>query len=227
MESATYIQVQGLLKPAELATIDELLAQSTFTDGRLTATGSAQQVKNNLQLPKDGSTTQQLENIILNAVSQSPLIQAAVMPKFVLPPLFSRYEAGMQYGWHVDSPLAGQMPTIRSDVSMTVFLADPGSYQGGELIIQTEAGNMGYKLNKGDAIIYPTTKLHMVNPVTAGTRQVAVTWMQCAVRDVSKRELLLQLNTAQQLMYQKNPQAPEYLMLQQVYSNLIRMWVEL
>jgi PKHD-type hydroxylase len=226
-QSATYIHVQGLLKAEELTAIDALLAGAEFKDGRLTATGAAQQVKNNLQLSKEGATTQQLENIILNAVSQSPLIQAAVMPKFVLPPLFSRYEAGMQYGWHVDSPLAGQAPTIRSDVSMTVFLADPASYQGGELVIQTEAGNMAYKLNKGDALIYPTTRLHVVNPVIAGTRQVAVTWMQCAVKEAAKREILLQMNTAQQLMYQKNPQAQEYLMLQQVYSNLVRMWIEL
>jgi PKHD-type hydroxylase len=226
-QSATYIQVQGLLKPDELAAVDALLAQSEFTDGKLTATGAAQQVKNNLQLSKSSATAQQLENIILTAISQSPLIQAAVMPKFVLPPLFSRYEAGMQYGWHVDSPLTGQMPTIRSDVSMTVFLADPASYQGGELVIQTEVGNVAFKMNKGDAIIYPTTKLHVVNPVSSGTRQVAVTWMQCAVRDVAKRELLLQLNTVQQMMYQRAPQAPEYLVLQQVYSNLVRMWVEL
>jgi PKHD-type hydroxylase len=226
-QSATYIQVQGLLKPEELAVIDELLAQAEFTDGRLTATGAAQQVKNNLQLPPGSETAAQLQAIILNAISQSPLIQAAVMPKFVLPPLFSRYEAGMQYGWHVDSPLAGQGPTIRSDVSMTVFLADPASYQGGELVIQTEAGNMAYKLNKGDAIIYPTTRLHVVNPVISGTRQVAVTWMQCAVKEAVKRELLLQLNTAQQMTYQRNPQAPEYLVLQQVYSNLVRMWADL
>ncbi len=226
-QSATYIQVKGLLKPQELAAIDELLVQSTFTDGRLTATGAAQQVKNNLQLSPGSETAAQLQAIILNAISQSPMIQAAIMPKMVLPPLFSRYEAGMQYGWHVDSPLAGQMPTIRSDVSMTVFLAEPASYQGGELVIQTEAGNMAYKLNKGDAIIYPTTRLHVVNPVVSGTRQVAVTWMQCAVKEAGKRELLLQLNTAQQMVYQRNPQAPEYLVLQQVYSNLVRMWVDL
>jgi PKHD-type hydroxylase len=226
-QSATYIHVQGLLKPDELAVIDELLAKSVFTDGKLTATGAAQQVKNNLQLPAGSETTAQLQAIILNAVSQSPLIQVAVMPKFVLPPLFSRYETGMQYGWHVDSPLAGQGPTIRSDVSMTVFLADPASYEGGELVIQTEAGNMAYKLNKGDAIIYPTTRLHVVNPVLSGIRQVAVTWMQCAVKEATKRELLLQLNTAQQMMYQRNPGAPEYLALQQVYSNLVRMWTDL
>jgi PKHD-type hydroxylase len=226
-QSATFIQVPGLLRVEELAAIDQLLSVSTFANGKLTATGAAQQVKNNLQLPADSETTVQLQSIVLNAISQSPLIQVAVMPKFVLPPLFSRYEVGMQYGWHVDSPLAGQMPTIRSDVSMTVFLSEPDSYQGGELVIQTEAGNMAYKLKRGDAIIYPTTRLHVVNPVLSGIRQVAVTWMQCAVRDAGKRELLLQLNTVQQMMYQRNPQAPEYLLLQQAYSNLVRMWAEL
>jgi PKHD-type hydroxylase len=226
-QATTYLRVPGLLKPEELAQIDHLLANAVFTDGRLTASGAAAQVKQNLQLSKEGETAQQVEAIVLNAVSQSPLIQAAIMPKMVLPPLFSRYEAGMQYGWHVDSPLTGQFPTIRSDVSMTVFLNDPSEYEGGELVIQTEAGNVGYKLNKGDAIIYPTTRLHVVNPVQSGVRKVAVTWMQCAVREAHKRELLLQLNTAQQMLYQRSPQAPEYLMLQQVYSNLVRMWTEI
>jgi PKHD-type hydroxylase len=227
MESPTYLKIPGLLKPEELEQIDLLLANAQFVDGRLTATGAAQQVKNNLQLPKDGEIAQQVGDMVLNAISQSPLIQAAIMPKMVLPPLFSRYTEGMYYGWHVDSPLAGQFPTIRSDVSMTVFLNDPSEYEGGELVIQTEAGNMGYKLDKGDAIVYPTTRLHVVNPVKSGVRKVAVTWMQCAVREAGKRELLLQLNTAQQLLYQRNPQAPEYLMLQQVYSNLVRMWTEI
>jgi PKHD-type hydroxylase len=226
-QSTTYIKIPGLLKPEELEQIDSLLANAQFVDGRLTASGAAQQVKNNLQLPKDSEIAQQVGDIVLNAISQSPLIQAAIMPKMVLPPLFSRYTEGMYYGWHVDSPLTGQFPTIRSDVSMTVFLNDPSEYEGGELVIQTEAGNLAYKLNKGDAIIYPTTRLHVVNPVQSGVRKVAVTWMQCAVREANKRELLLQLNTAQQLLYQRNPQAPEYLMLQQVYSNLVRMWTEI
>jgi PKHD-type hydroxylase len=226
-QSTTYIRVPGLLKPEELAQLDTLLDGAEFVDGKLTATGAAQQVKNNLQLPKESEAALQAGNIILDAVSQSPLVQAAVMPKMVLPPLFSRYGAGMQYGWHVDSPLTGQYPTIRADVSMTVFLNNPEEYTGGELVIQTEAGNVAYKLQRGDAIIYPTTRLHVVNPVQLGMRKVAVTWMQCAIRDAAKRELLLQLNTAQQLLYQRQPQAPEYLMLQQVYSNLVRRWTEI
>lgn len=226
-QSAVYLHIPGLLKKEELDHIDQLLAGAVFTDGRLTATGAAQQVKQNLQLAPDSNVAGQLQQIILNAVSTSPLLQAAVMPKMVLPPLFSRYEAGMQYGWHVDSPLTGQMPTIRSDVSMTVFLAEPGSYDGGELVIQTEAGNMVYKLQKGDAVIYPTTRLHVVNPVKAGIRLAAVTWMQCAVREAPKRELLFQLSQVQQWMYQQAPGSPAYLALQQVYSNLVRMWVEL
>jgi PKHD-type hydroxylase len=226
-QSTTYIRVPGLLKPEELAQLDALLDGAEFTDGKLTAAGAAQQVKNNLQLPRESGVAQQAGNIVLNALSQSPLVQAAIMPKAVLPPLFSRYGPGMQYGWHVDSPLTGQYPTIRADVSMTVFLNSPNEYEGGELVIQTEAGNVGYKLERGDAIVYPTTRLHVVNPVQGGMRKVAVTWMQCAVRDAAKRELLLQLNTAQQLLYQRQPQAAEYLMLQQVYSNLVRMWTEL
>lgn len=224
-----YLVVPGLLKPAELALIDQLLAAAQFEDGAATATDAAKSVKRNLQLPKTGSIEkQQIEAIVLNAIYQSPLIQAALMPRFILPPLISKYEPGMHYGMHVDSPLMSeQNALIRTDVGMTLFLSDPAEYEGGELEILSQTGPVRYKLERGSAIIYPTTQLHGVLPVTSGVRLAAVSWMQCMVRDVQKREILFQLKSAQALVEQREKQAPENLVLLQVYSNLVRMWGEI
>ena len=134
----------------------------------------------------------------------------------------------MHYGMHVDSPLMSEQNTlIRTDVGMTLFLSDPAEYEGGELEILSQTGPVRYKLERGAAIIYPTTQLHGVLPVTSGVRLAAVSWMQCMVRDVQKREILFQLKSAQALVEQREKQAPENLVLLQVYSNLVRMWGEL
>lgn len=221
-----YIQVPGLLKPEELQMIDNILAGAQFADGSSTASDAAKAVKNNQQLP-EGLPLAQIQNIIGQAISTSPLIQAAVMPVVTLPPLVSNYTSGMSYGWHVDSPLMGASPTIRTDVGMTIFLSHPESYKGGELIIHSPSGNVSVKMAKGDAIIYPTTRLHGVSPVESGNRIVAVSWMQCAVRNSDQRELLFQLKSVQESIYQQNPLSSENQVLQQVYSNLLRQWCEL
>ena len=133
----------------------------------------------------------------------------------------------MSYGWHVDSPLMGGNPTIRTDVGMTIFLSNPETYSGGELVIQSPSGNVSAKMKKGDAILYPTTRLHGVAPVQSGKRMVAVTWMQSAVRNADHRELLFQLKSVQESIYQQSPQSAENQILQQIYSNLMREWCEL
>jgi PKHD-type hydroxylase len=225
-----YITVPGLLKPMELDMIDRLLAGANFEDGTTTATDAAKKVKHNLQLPKTGSLEkQQTDAIVMNAIAQSPLIQAALMPSRILPPLISKYEPSMHYGMHVDSPIMGdpQVGAIRTDVGMTIFLSDPSTYEGGELSVITQTGDVRYKLNRGDAIIYPTTQIHGVLPVTSGVRLAAVTWMQCAVRDIQQREMLFQLKTVQTMLEQQNLGNQENLILLQIYSNLVRMWAEL
>ena len=225
-----YLHVPGLLKPMELDLLDRLLSAARFEDGAATATDAAKAVKHNLQLPKTGSIEkQQVDAIILNAVAQSPLIQAALMPSRILPPIIGKYEPGMHYGMHVDSPIMGDPQTgaIRTDVGMTIFLVEPDTYSGGELAVHSPTGFVQYKLNRGDAIIYPTTQIHGVLPVTAGLRLVAVTWMQCAVRDPQQRDVLFQLKTVQTSLEKNNPQAPENLILLQAISNLTRLWAEL
>lgn len=223
-----YIHIPGLLNATVLAHVDQLMAGLNFVDGKATASGAAKEIKQNLQAQPGNSSLQELQQIIMQSCSVHPLVQMAVMPKFMVPPVIGKYEKGMSYGWHTDSPvMMGEGHPLRVDVSMTVGLSDPQSYEGGELVIHNGSGYSSYKLNKGDAIIYPTTRLHAVNEVISGTRTVAVTWMQCMVKEVSHRELLFQLKYVQENTARQNLHSMENLLLMQIHSNLLRMWAEL
>ncbi len=225
---SSIMQVQGLLSPDDLLQADMLLQKIPFEEGKNTASGAAREVKNNMQATRDDNPfKRQLQQLVFNAVATNPLVQAGVMPKNILPPIISKYSNNMEYGWHTDSPVMTIDYTIRVDLSMTVFLSDPDTYKGGELVIHTPTGYVQFKLNKGDAIIYPTTRLHCVNPVTEGERVACVTWMQSLVKDTEQRELLFQLKTVQEMIAATKLNSPENLMLLQVYSNLMRMWTEL
>ncbi|HYE53469.1 MAG TPA: Fe2+-dependent dioxygenase [Chitinophagaceae bacterium] len=222
------LHVPGLLSVDQLKEVDTLLADLQFVDGRATATGAAREVKHNLQVSKDAHVAHpQLQQLVARAIMSNQLVQQGIMPVKILPPIISKYEPGMHYGWHTDSPLMGDEFTIRVDVSITVFLNDPKSYEGGELVIHGPAGYVQYKLERGDAIIYPTTRLHGVNQVVSGHRLAAVTWMQCAVKSPEQRELLFQMKAATDMIGNSKPNSGEHLMLMQVYSNLVRMWAEL
>mgnify|MGYP000865835821 CR=1 FL=1 len=230
IQPSTYLVVPGLLIRGELEIIESLMRTAPFQSGETTATTSARSVKNNLQMPMEGSVEKkQIDEIVLQALAHSPLVQTAMTPVKILPPIISKYEPGMHYGYHVDSPIMAHAQTgpIRADVAMTIFLADPGQYEGGELSLIAPGQELRYKLAKGDAILYPCTQVHAVLPVTKGIRLAAVTWMQCAVSDPMKRELLFEIKTAQALIEQRDSKAPENLVLLQAYSNLMRMWAEL
>lgn len=222
------LHIPGLLSPQVLEQVDSLLPLLQFVDGKSTATGAAQQVKNNLQVSKEAHAAHpEVQQLIARAILSNPLVQQAIMPVKILPPLISKYERGMHYGWHTDSPLMGEEFTIRVDVSITVFLNSPTEYEGGELVIHSPGGYVNYKLQKGDAIIYPTTRLHGVNQVSSGHRTAAVTWMQCAIKSPEQRELLFQLKATTDAIGNAQAGSTEHLMLMQVYSNLVRMWAEL
>lgn len=228
MQSQVFIHVPALLSPELLAQVDQLLPQVAFVDGKSTASGAAKDVKNNLQVSREAHEAQpQLQQLLMQAIITNPLIQSTLMPVRILPPIVSKYDTGMHYGWHTDSPLMGEQFTIRADASITVFLSDPASYEGGELVIHTPTGYVPYKLQRGDAIVYPTTRLHGVNEVTSGSRVAGVTWMQLAVKNVEQRELLWQLRSVMDAMAGYRSNTSEHLMLQQVYSNLVRMWTEI
>lgn len=222
-----YLQIASLLNDDELSRIDSLITGADFKDGKLTATGAAREVKNNEQLPVDGNTANAINAVIGPALANNPLFREGTQAKYFLPFLISRYAPGMEYGWHVDSPIMGNNnATIRVDMSITVFLSKPDEYEGGELEIDTEAGTQLFKLNKGDAIVYPTTRLHRVRPVTDGLRQVAVSWIQSFIKDTAQRDLLFQLKSLQQGLEQQQMGSPLHLLSQQIHSNLLRMLSE-
>jgi PKHD-type hydroxylase len=224
--SQQFHHIPALLKPEELLVLDQLIGDTEFVDGKATAGMSAREVKNNLQIDiADKGKLPLIQQLLSNAIQSSPFFQAAAQPKSIYPFLVSKYNTGQYYGWHVDSPIMGE-PAIRTDLAMTIFLSDPSTYGGGELVIQTSAGNMAVKPVKGDAILYPCQFLHCVNEVTSGERLAAVTWIQSNIQSAEQRQLLFQLNQVHAMLQQKDPHGPETNLLLQSYSNLFRMWAD-
>jgi PKHD-type hydroxylase len=222
-----YLHVPGLLSEEQLEQIHGLLANAKFIDGTATASLKAKEVKKNMQVDhNDFTTLPQLQNLVMQALIRNQMFQVALFPKIVYPPLFSRYEESMTYGWHTDGPIMGQ-PPLRTDLGMTLFLSDPDTYEGGELEVQTPSGLMQYKLPKGDAIFYPTTQIHRVAPVTSGTRYVCVSWIQCVIREPQNREILFTLDSVHKNLIEQNIHDPNAEQLLQVYSNLMRKWSEI
>ncbi len=219
------IHIPQLLKLEELETIDFLLEKSQFIDGARTASLAAKTVKNNLQIDSnDLETLPQLQSLLLEALKTSPLFQIFTLPKSICPIIFSKYFEGMTYGWHVDSPQMGS-PTVRTDLAMTIFLSEPNTYEGGELLIHGSQGITTYKPNKGDAVVYPCSYLHCVNPITKGERRAAVTWIQSEIGSMEKRQILFNLNQVHSLIFQKDSNSIEANLLLQTHSNLLRMWL--
>ena len=158
---------------------------------------------------------------------QHPVYLAAALPLRIAAPYYARYTSGMQYGNHVDDPVMGPPgQRYRSDLSITVFLNNPGDYDGGELVINTSFGEQTVKLNAGDAVMYPSSSTHRVNQVTRGERLVAVTWLQSSVRDPSQRELLYRLHQARELLLANAQGKQETELVSNAYVNLVRMWSE-
>jgi PKHD-type hydroxylase len=223
-----YLQLQQLLNAEAVETIRNDLPEAPFADGSVTATGAAKKVKQNLQLPREHQLTQKINRLLEAGLQNNFLFREAVLPKAVLPFLVSKYEQGMQYGMHVDSPLMYAHPVqLRADMSMTVFLNDPSEYEGGELEIADDPSPRLFKLKAGDAVIYPTTQLHRVREVMAGRRVVAVTWIQSLVKDAAQREMLFRLKTLQEILNKQQQGSEAHLLSQQLHSNMLRMWSEI
>lgn len=215
-----------LLNVNALNALHQLLAAIPFIDGRATATDSAREVKRNLQADMNNqSVMPQLQQIIGMCLMNEPKFQTEFYAARVYPFLFSKYEKSMGYGWHVDSPIMGA-PPIRTDLAMTIFLSDPSTYEGGELVIKTDAGEVSYKPAMGDAIVYPCQYVHCVNEVRSGVRLAAVSWVQCSVRSIEKRSLLSNLKNTHNKLAVKDPQSDETQAVLQTWSNLLRMWAD-
>ncbi|GAB4551554.1 MAG: Fe2+-dependent dioxygenase [Pleurocapsa sp.] len=219
--------IPQILTPEELTEINATLKEAEFVDGKLTAGWHAKLVKNNQQLKAGTTQVKELQQKIKTALNQNILFKAAVRPKAIHSVLLSRYDTGMSYDTHVDNALMGSSVLFRSDISFTLFLNSPDAYEGGELVIEGVQEEKTYKLNPGEAIIYPSTTLHRVNPVTQGTRLVAVGWVQSIIRDASDREILFDLDTARRAIFAKDGKTPEFDLISKTIANLLRKWSEI
>ncbi|GAB1542001.1 Fe2+-dependent dioxygenase [Scytonema sp. NUACC21] len=218
--------IENVLTTDELDFIVGKLKNAEFIDGKTTAGWHAKLVKNNKQLPNN-ALTEEIRSIVTRALKRNHLFQAAVRPKVIRPIIFSCYEPGMSYGSHTDNALMGDEVVTRSDVSLTLFLSPASSYTGGELVIDTSLGEQAFKPEAGSMIVYPSSTLHQVETVTEGTRLAAVTWVQSLIRDSGEREILFDLETVRQVMFQKYGKTPEFDLISKTHANLLRKWVDL
>jgi PKHD-type hydroxylase len=216
------IVIGNVLSAEEVALARDALARATFLDGRETAGFAARLVKNNRQAANDRKT-ETLRKLIEQRLLGHEVFALAVRPKALTEVMFSRYESGMHYGSHVDDAL---MQGMRTDVSFTLFLSEPDAYDGGELVIESAAGEDAVKLAAGSLVAYPSTALHRVAPVTRGMRLAAVGWARSHIRDGAQRELLFELDTARRQIFAAHGKSAEYDLVSKSLANLLRMWVE-
>ena len=221
-----FYHVEKVLNPGDLNQLRDRLLSGTFVDGRTTAGWNARIVKNNLQLEPHSKMAQNMMGMITQALMRHPTFEMAARPKLMRPLMIARYEPGMEYGWHVDEPLMGGPPSLRSDIAFTLFLNDPSEYDGGELMLKGASGDQSFKLAQGDLVLYPATTLHRVSPVTHGMRLVALSWVQSLVRDAAQREILYDLDLTRKELFEREGKSPSFDRLNHSFANLIRMWVE-
>lgn len=225
-----------LLHIPDLLTADQVaharcrLDQADWVDGRVTAGHQSAQVKHNIQLPEDHQVALELGDLILEALQRNALFVSAALPLRVFPPLFNRYEGGHSFGNHVDNAIrqiTGTPHRIRTDLSATLFFSDPDEYDGGELQVEDTYGTHSVKLPAGHMVLYPSTSLHHVRPVTKGARSASFFWIQSMVADDGQRTLLFDLDQAIQRVSLDVPDHPATVPLTGVYHNLVRRWASL
>lgn len=215
------IVIGNVLSGDEIALVRDTLSGSRFADGRETAGFAARMVKVNQQV--DDRKAETVRKLVETRVLGHEVFALAVRPKALTSVMFSRYQQGMEYGSHVDDAL---MQGMRTDVSFTLFLSEPDSYDGGELVIESASGEEPVKLAAGSLVAYPSTALHHVAPVTRGERLAAVGWARSHIRDSAQRELLFDLDTARRTLFAREGKSAEYDLMSKSLANLMRMWVE-
>jgi PKHD-type hydroxylase len=221
------LQIPDVLTAEQVAQARRMLQGADWIDGRVTAGHQSAKTKNNLQLPEDHPVARQLGDMILGALGRNALFVSAALPLRVFPPLFNCYQGGQSFGNHVDNAIRqvkGSGATIRTDLSATLFLADPDEYEGGELIVEDTFGVHSVKLPSGHMVLYPASSLHNVTPVTSGARLASFFWIQSMLRDDGERTLLFDLDTAIQRLTVDLPDHPAVVQLTAVYHNLLRRW---
>lgn len=225
------IHIPKLLTQEELHYIRSVFSKASFIDGKVTAGEQSAQVKKNVQISQESSESKELGEIVLKALGRNPIFNSAVIPYRVVPPLFNRYDVGMEFPDHVDNalrPIPGTNMRIRTDVSSTLFLNDPDDYDGGELIIHDHSGSQAIKLPAGDMIVYPTYNLHSVSKITRGSRWASFFWSQSMIKDTEKRKILFDLDMSIiKLRARLDNNDHQILELTNVYHNLMRLWCDL
>lgn len=221
------IEIPALLSASEVETTVATLLDQPWVDGKVTAGQRSAMAKNNRQLSEESPVALRIGEQILARLSDNALFMSAALPKRIYPPLFNRYSGGEAFDWHIDNAIRGikgVRERVRTDISATLFLADPASYDGGELVIRDTFGEHAVKLPAGHLLIYPGSSLHKINPVTRGERIASFFWIESLVREDSQRQLLLDMDVAIQTLTAQDADHHALLQLSGAYHNLLRRW---
>jgi PKHD-type hydroxylase len=223
------LTIPDVLTPEQVQFARQKLASAEWVDGRVTAGHQSFLVKDNLQIPEGNPIAQEIGEIILQALGQNLLFISAALPMKVFPPLFNSYSGGQSFGTHVDNAIRhvkGTSHRVRSDLSATLFFSAPEEYDGGELLIEDTYGIHTVKLPLGHMVLYPSSSLHRVRPVTRGARVSSFFWVQSMIRDDGARTLLFDLDNVTQRISVEQPNSPSAVKLTGIYHNLLRRWSE-
>ncbi len=225
-----YLQISNILSREQLATVQHKLTQANWVHGRETAGHLSMRVKENSQLPENHPLAAELGALVLDQLETNPQFISAALPLKIVPPLFNRYQPGEQYGRHIDGAvrsIAGTPARLRTDLSATLFLSDPDTYVGGELVIEEPSGaHVQFKLPAGDLLLYAGSTVHRVTPVRAGVRLASFFWIQSMIRENPRREMLFSLDSAIQRLTADHPDHPAIVDLTAHYHNLVREWAD-
>ena len=225
------LHIPEVLSQGELTKLRQSLDAAGWTDGRETVGTPGALVKRNEQLPEASPLRMALGQVVLSALERHPLYFAAALPLRTLAPRFNRYHDGGEYGFHIDgsvmtNPAGAHHSHVRSDISCTLFLCEPEEYEGGELVVSDTYGEHEVKLPAGDMVIYPSSSLHKVQPVTRGARLASFFWVQSMVRDDAQRRLLFDMDTSIESLRRTGADTQAVLQLTGIYHNLLRRWAE-
>lgn len=224
--ASVLVPLHRVVPGREIAQLSAALASAPFVSGSRTAAPHAALIKNNLQLPADHALAVRGARTLLGVLMSNPAFQAATLPATMTVPRFCRYDVGMGYGDHHDSPMMNGASRVRTDIAVTVSLTEAESYGGGELVIDTDGAAWSWKGGAGDCVIYPGSTRHRVEPVLRGVRLVAIMWIQSLVRDPEKRRILYEMTTAMEALRGDDASTQALEHLRNAHANLLRMWAE-
>ncbi len=223
------LTIPDMLTREQIDQVRQKLASAEWIDGRVTAGHQSFLAKDNMQISEGNPIAQEIGELILQTLGQNPLFISAALPMKVFPPLFNRYSGGQSFGTHIDNAIRhvkGTSHRVRSDLSATLFFSNPDEYDGGELIVEDTYGIHSVKLPTGHMVLYPSSSLHNVRPVTRGARVSSFFWIQSMIRDDGARTLLFDLDNVTQRVSAEQPNSPNAVKLTGIYHNLLRRWAE-